>query len=85
MLFGVLSKTSAPNIIFKKNIDMKYILLIVGGLLAVGSGISIGQYILDYGELSQYGKGYIWGKVLLFMVGWVLLYAGIRQWRKAAQ
>ncbi len=31
------------------------------------------QYIFDYIELSDYGKGFIWGKVVLILIGIFLI------------
>jgi FtsH-binding integral membrane protein len=72
---------STLNIIYQKKY-MKYILLAIGSLLAFSAGFSIAHYILDYGELSQYGKGYIWGKLFLFIAGLVLFYLGLRLWKQ---
>jgi len=63
---------------------MKYFFLIIGGLLLIASLISIGQYVFDYGELSQYGKGFIWGKLLLFIFGLILIYIGMKRLKKAS-
>jgi len=42
------------------------------------------RYIADYDILSIYGKGYIWGNVIIFAVGVLLLVWGIvKAYRKA--
>ena len=57
---------------------MKYILLGLGLLLIFISLISLSQYAYDYIDLSEYGKGYIWGKVIILFVGIILTYFGIK-------
>lgn len=58
---------------------MKYILLGLGLLLILLALVSLGQYVFDYGDLSSYGKGFIWGKVLILSLGIILTYLGIRK------
>jgi hypothetical membrane protein len=64
---------------------MKTILIIAGGILVFLSVIPIIQFVFDYNELSDYGKGYIWGNVLLFLLGSLLLFMGIKKKRKSEQ
>ena len=61
---------------------MKYIILIIGILLLIGSAISLGQYVFDYSELTQYGKGFIWGKIFLFIGGLLLIFFGLKKPKK---
>jgi len=61
---------------------MKYIFYLIGGILLLSSIYSLVQYALDYDVLSQYGKGYIWGKVLMFIIGAVLIYFGFKKSKK---
>jgi len=62
---------------------MKYLSIIIGGLLSL-SGISrLSIYIFDYNQLTQYGKGYIWGNVLMVVFGISLIYWGFRAYYKA--
>lgn len=58
---------------------MKYALLIIGVILVVASAVSIGRYLLDYQQLADYGKGYIWGKGFLLIVGMVMTYLGYKK------
>lgn len=59
---------------------MKKILTILGIFFILAAIISILPYFMDYSQLSEYGKGFIWGKVILFFAGLLLIYAGA--WRK---
>lgn len=60
---------------------MKKMLLLLGILLILASLFSIGQYISDYNVLSEYGKGFIWGKFLLLAVGAALIFVAVRRKR----
>ena len=73
----------APSILHEKEQGMKYIIIIVGSLLLIGSMISLGQYIFSFGELSQYEKGFIWGKILLFAGGLFLVRFGFKNLKTA--
>lgn len=52
---------------------MKRILLYVGIAFCLFGVFPLLQYIFDYTELSDYGKGYIWGKVFILLIGISLL------------
>jgi len=56
---------------------MKKILLYVGLIVVLIAAIPLLNYALDYNILTDYGKGFIWGKILLLLVGAVLI--GISQ------
>ncbi|MBU1368352.1 MAG: hypothetical protein KJ578_12945 [Bacteroidetes bacterium] len=62
---------------------MKRILIIAGGILVFLSVVPLIQFVFDYNELSDYGRGYIWGNVLLLLIGSLLLFAGIKKKRKS--
>ncbi|AEE52340.1 hypothetical protein Halhy_4500 [Haliscomenobacter hydrossis DSM 1100] len=57
---------------------MKYILLITGAILVIATLVSFVQYLPDYFELSNYGRGYIWGKLLVLGIGLAIIYAGLK-------
>jgi len=63
---------------------MKKILIIAGGILVFLSVIPIIQFVFYYNELSDYGKGYIWGNVILFLLGSLFLFLGIKKKKKSA-
>lgn len=60
---------------------MKKILLILGIMLVLASLFSIGQYVGDYKVLSEYGKGFIWGKILLLTIGAALIFVALKRKR----
>jgi uncharacterized membrane protein YraQ (UPF0718 family) len=53
---------------------MKYALLTIGIILLILGFVQTGRYILNYDTLTQYGKGYVWGSVLLMIIGGALIY-----------
>jgi len=52
---------------------MKKFLLIIGILIVIFGLFPLMRYALDYTELSNYGKGFIWGKVIIVLVGTILI------------
>jgi hypothetical protein len=52
---------------------MKKVLLIAGIIILALGTIPLMQYALDYNQLSNYGKGYIWGKLLIIALGIFLI------------
>ncbi len=61
---------------------MKKVLLIIGIVLSGVSLYQVSQYILNYNMLSEYGKGYVWGSIILFLIGVILILLGIRKKKK---
>ncbi|MEM1121063.1 MAG: hypothetical protein AAGJ18_11495 [Bacteroidota bacterium] len=61
----------------------KYIFLIVGVIFTAIACSKLSVYISDYNQLTNYGKGYIWGNLLVLAVGLVLLFIGFRTKAKA--
>jgi len=58
---------------------MKKVALILGiilSLIGIFQGVS---YIFEYNTLMQYGKGYVWGSIILFAIGLVFIYFGLRK------
>lgn len=64
---------------------MRNFLLIAGTLLILYSVISTVTYVFDYGQLSTYGKGHVWGKLLLAVIGASLIYGGIKKTNSEAR
>lgn len=62
---------------------MKKFLRITGTVLSFISFLSLFKYIFDYNMLSDYGKGYLWGKIALFLIGVVLMYFGFKENKQA--
>jgi len=62
----------------------KKLLLISGIIVRLFALYPLFKYIFDYQQLSEYGQGYIWGKVFLLLFGLVLIGTS-RFKRKAAK
>ena len=58
---------------------MKKVFLILGIILALIGFFQVIRYIFEYNTLMQYGKGYVWGSIILFAIGLVLIYFGLRK------
>jgi len=48
---------------------MKGIILVLGAIFCLAALSRMSLYIMDYIQLSEYGKGFIWGNILLFLFG----------------
>lgn len=48
---------------------LRIVLIIIGCLLFVLGAVQGLPHIPDYGKLTDYGKGYVWGSVLLMVIG----------------
>jgi len=57
----------------------KIALIIIGAMLSIVGCIQAFRYIFDYNTLAQYGKGYVWGSMILLLIGLVLIYFGVRK------
>lgn len=60
---------------------MKKILILVGVVAVLLGCIRGGQYFIHYNALSEYGKGFVAGNLILITVGAVLIYLGIKRKR----
>ncbi|MGI5850223.1 MAG: hypothetical protein ACOX8Q_09220 [Christensenellales bacterium] len=58
---------------------MKKVSLILGIILALVGFFQGIKYVFEYGTLMQYDKGYVWGSIILFVIGLVLIYFGLRK------
>ncbi|MFW5707428.1 MAG: hypothetical protein ACOCX0_03155 [Bacteroidota bacterium] len=38
-----------------------------------------GRYLLDYNDLTSYGKGYVWGSALIVLSGILLIMFGVKK------
>ncbi|MCL2038878.1 MAG: hypothetical protein FWG85_00435 [Bacteroidetes bacterium] len=61
---------------------MKIILIVIGCILVLYYSISVVQYIWDYSILTEYGKGYVWGKLILLFLGIVITIVGVKKKKK---
>lgn len=58
---------------------MRVFIFILGLLLTASSLFFLLQYGLNYGQFSEYGKGFFWGKVVMMLAGVGLLLASRRR------
>ena len=65
------------------SITMKKILLLTGVIVCLIGLLPFLRYIFDYAVLSDYGKGFIWGKLLILFIGISLIFIS-RNKRKAS-
>ena len=65
---------------------MKKVIIVIGLILTVFSLYNIMPFIADYSRLSEYGKGYFLGNILILFIGIALSYFGLRKkkhnWRE---
>lgn len=55
---------------------MKKVLLYVGIIICLLGLVPLVEYLFDYNKLSDYGKGFIWGKGLMILIGICLVVIG---------
>lgn len=53
---------------------MKYALYISGGLMLLLAINGLIRYAGDYSVLTEYGKGYVWGNIILMIAGTGLIF-----------
>jgi hypothetical protein len=58
---------------------MKKWIIATGSLITILGLLQGGKYILHYHTLTAYGKGYVWGSILLIFTGIILIIAGCRK------
>jgi hypothetical protein len=58
---------------------MKTIVLLLTSILIGHALISIGNYILDIGQLAVYGKGYLTGKFILLSVSGIAFWCILKR------
>lgn len=54
-------------------------ILVIGVITTLIGVYQCGNYMLDYSILSNYGRGYVWGSVLLIVIGAVCIALGLRK------
>jgi len=57
---------------------MKKVLLYAGIIVCLVGLIPLVRYVFDYSQLSNYGKGYIWGKLLIIIIGMIMVLVSLR-------
>ena len=58
---------------------MKKIGLITGIILTLMGLFQGARYLFYYNDLTAYGKGFVWGSVLLILVGVLLIFFGLKK------
>jgi FtsH-binding integral membrane protein len=58
---------------------MKKIAFIVGIVLSLAGFFQGYKYVFDYNSLTPFGKGYVWGSIILIVIGLVLIYFGLKR------
>lgn len=61
---------------------MKTFLIIIGTILSAIGFFQGYQYIMNYSLLSAYGKGFIWGNIILVVIGIGLILIAFRKTKK---
>lgn len=62
---------------------MKKALVIIGVIFCLMGLFQGYKYILDYNLLTEYGKGYVWGASILFVIGVFLIVLGVKKTSKS--
>lgn len=50
-----------------------------GSVLFLVGAINVIKYVSDYDLLATYGKGFVWGNGILLLVGFLLIYMGLKK------
>lgn len=58
--------------------------MIIGVLLILFAILSSFTYFLDHDRLSNYGKGFVWGKGILLLLGGGMVMLALRLGRKTS-
>ncbi|MCO5251079.1 MAG: hypothetical protein M9949_06615 [Candidatus Kapabacteria bacterium] len=58
---------------------MKKVILAIGIILFLIGLFQGGRYFFDYNVLSHYGKGYVWGSVIILLLGVALIIIGLKK------
>lgn len=58
---------------------MKKVAAISGVIVFLIGSFNVIKYLSSYNELAPYGRGYVWGNVILIIVGLALTYYGLKK------
>jgi hypothetical protein len=58
---------------------MKKKIALIGAAISLLGLYQVNKYLLNYKNLTQYGKGYVLGSFLLLIIGIFLMIYGIRK------
>ncbi len=61
---------------------MRIVIRILGALLLLLGAYQTLLYIRDYDVITQYGKGYVWGSVIMTLAGGALVIMSFRKKRR---
>lgn len=57
---------------------MKIILRIIGVIVALVGATQSSLYVRDYNIITSYGQGFVWGSVILTVLGIVMIVVSFR-------
>lgn len=63
---------------------MKITIVIVGFLVLLVGCFNLGKYLSDYNALAPYGKGFVWGNVILIVAGLLSVLIGLKKKSRTA-
>jgi len=55
------------------------IIVIAGSLIFLVGALNVIKYESDYDLLATYGKGFVWGNGVLVLVGFLMVYMGLKK------
>jgi FtsH-binding integral membrane protein len=58
---------------------MKKLILTIGIILFLVGLFQGSRYFLDYDVLTHYGKGYVWGSIIIWLIGLALIIIGLKK------
>ncbi len=58
---------------------MKRWIIIIGILITLLGLYQGSKYLTDYNDLTNYGKGYVWGSIFIIILGSSIIIYGVRK------
>jgi hypothetical protein len=81
-LYNAIRWINAITIINSKILHMKYFLLIVSIIILIYAGYGFIKCIEAVGSLTEYGKGFLTGSIILLVLGFSMLAYSIKMIRR---